>query len=174
MNADLRLFYALEIPESLRDKLEQLSFAADKKKWKPVKRHQLHITLAFMGSVKDSDIDQVIEAGNLTAELFSPVPIKIEDTGKFPFRGDPRVWFARVVSPELCKLAVYLQKQLMPLVDNRQFRPHITLARKKSGYSRPKQKKIRADWLADSFVLFKSILTDKGPIYEALERFELV
>jgi 2'-5' RNA ligase len=173
MSADLRLFYALEVPDALREKLEKISYAVDQKKWKPVKSHQLHITLAFMDSVKNSELEQVIGAGNTVSKLFSPVSIKIENTGKFPFRGDPRVWFARVVSPELCEMATYLQHQLAKWADMRKFRPHITLARKKSGYSRPKPKKIRAEWQAESFVLFKSTLTDKGPIYEVVERFDL-
>lgn len=173
MNSDLRLFYALEIPEPLRARFEKLSLTVDRKKWRPVKKHQLHITLAFMDSVKNSELQQVIDAGNKVSELFSPVSIKIKNTGKFPFRGDPQVWFARVISPELCEMATYLQRQLVKWADMRKFRPHVTLARKKSGYSRPKNKRICAEWQAESFVLFKSTLTNKGPIYEALERFEL-
>lgn len=173
MEKPLRLFFALEIPEETRRELEKFAVTLEKP-WHPVKREQMHITLAFMGEVAESALEEIVQTGEVAASGVEPFSLALSDTASFPESGDPRVLYARVDGGgALAVLAESLRERLGNLADQKKMKAHLTLARCRTGRARKILRKFRADWQVDSFSLFKSTLLEEGPKYELIKRFLL-
>ena len=174
MNNSLRLFFAVETPQEIRSELEAFSLGIDRKNWKLVKPEQMHITLAFMGEVPEEKLDEVMKIGERASAAFTEFPLEIVDTGVFPETGEPRVLYAKVVAERLVSLALALRTELGSFADQKKVRPHLTLARRKGERARKDIRKIRANWLVNSFTLFKSTLGDNGATHEVVKKFSLL
>ncbi|GAB4283011.1 MAG: hypothetical protein Kow0029_28850 [Candidatus Rifleibacteriota bacterium] len=170
MSEKLRLFYALEVPDDVKEELKRYCDGIDRKNWRVVKPDQFHITLAFMGEVDEKQLNRVIMAGE-KASAIDKFQLDIVDTGIFPEAGEPRVLYARVQSDEIMPLANVIREQLKDLCDMKKFKPHLTLARRKGDRPRKEIRKIRASWQADSLVLVKSVLSNYCARHEILKRF---
>jgi 2'-5' RNA ligase len=173
MSNSLRLFFAVEVPSQIKSELEAFCRGVDKEHWRAVNPAQLHITLAFMGEVPEDALEKVIAAGKAAAGQVKPFTVELCDTGVFPESAEPRVLYAGVNAPEISSLAAFFRDELGSLTDQKKFRPHLTLARRRAERARKDLRKIRADWLVSSFTLFKSTLTDSGPRHEVVQSFSL-
>lgn len=130
----MRLFFAL-IPDP--DLEENLSQIQDKLNldaaWTRIPLHQWHLTLAFLGDVADYQIPKLIEL----LEDF-PLPWEIEEArGGFPSQlptQKPKVFaWEWEKYPDVQKLHVELKRELKFIgieLEDRKFRPHISLYRK--------------------------------------------
>jgi len=127
-----RLFIAVPIPVKMKDKLLSLKLNIPGARW--VDRDQLHLTLKFIGEVKDQSLNDIRD--NLSEILMEKFLLKIKGVGFFPPGNSPKVlWAGLEKQPELTRLRNKIDTNLNSLGIKRgggKFRPHITLARLKS------------------------------------------
>ena len=130
----MRLFVALDLPETvrreLRELIEQLRKLCPDARW--VRPEGIHITLKFIGQVdpaKTALISQALEP----IRSDHPVEMQFRGIGFFPNKRRPRVAWCGVEGPlNLAKLAADIEEAVEPLGitrESRAFTPHLTLAR---------------------------------------------
>jgi len=130
----MRLFTAIEIPDEVRSALRAvLAYLRPlaNLRWSPVEN--LHITTKFIGEWPEARVAELRSA--LRQVAMAPIEIAIRGLGWFPNQKRPRVFYAGVESPpELGALAVATERALASIgvpVEDRPYRPHLTLARVK-------------------------------------------
>ena len=172
----LRLFIAVDLPETIKENLESMSFGIPGAKW--VRPEQLHLTVRFIGEVDGAlfhDIKNIL--AEVSAASFS---LQLKGVGYFPPRGAPRVlWVGLEKSEPLLLLRKKIDLRLLRVgvePEGRKFSAHITIARLKNS---PVQK--IANFLSgnglfsqepfqvEDFKLYSSILSPKGA-YHKVER----
>jgi RNA 2',3'-cyclic 3'-phosphodiesterase len=130
----LRLFVALDPPESARLSLARLCNGVPGAKWVPPE--QFHLTLRFIGEVDESTFADISDA--LATISVAPFSLRLRGVGHFPPRGAPRVLWAGVDdgAPTM-RLHTKIETRLQRLglaPDSRKFAPHVTLARLKNAH----------------------------------------
>lgn len=176
----MRLFIAVEVEDGLRDKLVGLQTRLLEPAVKLVERQNLHITLKFLGEVPDEQVAAV--RGALRSVKSEPFEVEIGGMGTFPPDSQRiNVVWVDCKGP-LAELAAKVAEALKPLgfePGERGFSSHLTIARIKQ---RPKELAKRVEELKDTeigrqlvdcFILKRSTLTPKGPIYEDVEVYKL-
>ena len=190
----MRLFVALDIDESIRQKMVRFmegvhGFAPDVR-W--VKPDSLHLTLKFIGV--RSDVDEIKHA--LSQIQAVPIEIVFRSYGFFPTPKSARVFWVGIHSEEaLSVLAKTVDEALVALgvaKETHAFSPHLTLARSGSGMPRRGkegrhnrnfqhlQEKLEAlsapefgTMTAREFFLYQSQLSPKGSRYTKITGFAL-
>ncbi len=174
----MRLFYAVFLPQALQEALrEAQSRLAPFKGWKPVPPHQFHLTLVFLGEVREEFLPELVALGARVGRTHPPFRACLRGTGYFPNEGTPRVWFANAQGEGFSPLAEALRAGAVDLglsPDAKPFKPHITLARRKAPAPRVGPVLFGQAWWVDHFALVRSELRPRGPIYTILERFPLL
>lgn len=131
----MRLFVALDIPDTVREALTALSrdlrkLSSSDTRW--VRIDGTHITLKFIGYTQPEQAE-LIRAALSSVRVDGPVEMQFAGLGFFPNPRRPRVLWAGVAGgPELRALAAAIEAQLEPLGvprEERDFNAHITLAR---------------------------------------------
>ncbi|MBP0582509.1 RNA 2',3'-cyclic phosphodiesterase [Labrys sp. LIt4] len=174
-----RLFTALEVPPIIGMKLSTLRGGLPGARWIDVENY--HITLSFIGDIDDGLARDVAEA--LDGVRRPIVDIVVD--GLDAFGGSrPKSVHARVLpNPALMELQAVQERLLRRLgvpIENRQYTPHITLARLRSEATA----RLTADWLAlrgggrlsftaERFVLYSSRDSVGGGPYIVEEAYEL-
>lgn len=180
----MRLFVAVTPTEEIREKLRrvmaELKPLAGGPRW--VRGEGLHLTLKFLGDVKDDRLGAIVGAlQQVRAE--SEVELRFRGLGSFPKHQPPRVLCAGVAAgEELAALAAAIEARLEALGfarEDRQFAPHVTLARIKS--REPVENLMRAvtafasydfgAMVAREFHLFRSTLKPSGAEYSKIATF---
>jgi 2'-5' RNA ligase len=182
-----RLFAAIKINLE-KNSVEKISgfrqiLKNEQIKW--VEPENIHITLKFFGDTEISQIKQLSTVFKSVAKQFSPFEIKLEKLGFFGSIHSPRViWIGIKNTVELVKMANLIQLKLVPLgyeKEEQEFKPHLTLGRMKEI---KKQDTFRQLIEANSGLflqnvnvsdlkLYESILQNKGPIYQVIEKYDL-
>ncbi len=179
----MRTFIAIELSEEIKNELAQiqarLRYAGADVKW--VEQQNIHLTMKFLGEVKEDRIEEVVSALNEVAKESKPFEAIIKDLGVFPKLEFPRVvWVGLERGAEESKaLARRVDERLEKLGfqrESRPFSPHLTIGRVRSPKNKAALKeKIMATSIekvlsqrVDSIILFKSELTSQGPIYSKL------
>lgn len=139
-DAPARLFYCLDIPEAVRRAAAHLQ---DKLRYTDAhlsfpKTRDMHLTLVFLGYVPESQIASFSEGLHTVASAIPPFELTYAGIGAFGPPRHPRVIWVGV--PETPRALLELQEGLAGLarslgiaIEDRPFRPHLTLARIKSG-----------------------------------------
>jgi 2'-5' RNA ligase len=190
----MRLFIGVELPDDVRraaalvsDKLRRRVDAAAPKaaiRWVP--SENLHITLWFLGEVRDADLQRVRDVVE-TPFAVPAFTLRLGGGGAFPPSGDPRaVWLGLVEGREaLTAIYAELAARLGRLgftPEKRPYSPHLTIARVKDihrGDGVPVRGAIAAvpddigSCTIRSITLFRSRTSPKGSQYEALMRVPL-
>ncbi len=174
----LRLFVGVDIPYNQElDTLVKLvkSSGAD---LKPVDPENMHITLLFIGEVPESSLDDVKSA--VSSVVFPRFTVRLAGLGAFPNAFRPRVvWVGVREGQETLKsihdqLVKNLKARGIRPEDEKEFSPHLTLARVKGSVGSLPQLIMKYHDFevgtkeVSSIKLFKSTLTPKGPIYDVL------
>lgn len=183
----MRCFIAIELNENIKKGLgslmEQLMPFAPDLKW--VRPENLHITLKFLGEVKEEKIDKIKKTLDEVGRSCRPFKIKMKGMGQFPEKKKPRVIWAGVEDSEgLFSLQKEVEKSLSRLgfkEEEREFTGHITLARIKdpSGMERlldrlsAFKEKDFGLLEVEEIVLMKSELRPDGARYERIGVFKL-
>ncbi|MDE1174933.1 MAG: RNA 2',3'-cyclic phosphodiesterase [Parvibaculaceae bacterium] len=130
----IRLFSALEIPDSAANRLALLQGGLEGARW--IGRESFHITLRFFGDVPEdvaADLDEAL------AETESGCfDVEIEGTGEFGHDKPRALWAGVRLSPALLQLQgrhESVSRRLGLSSDKRKFMPHVTLARLNAHFS---------------------------------------
>jgi 2'-5' RNA ligase len=186
---------ALEIPEDVRQNLEalenewrsneQTQVLAAKMRW--VRPENLHVTLKFIGEIPGEKLD-AISAALRVVHTDSRVDLKFCGLGCVAGKDSGVFWTDIEPVASLKPLASDIDRYLQPLgirPENRDFHPHVTLARFKDRHLLSQLRKVidakttHADGLrsdfgsmrAHEFQLMQSKTISTGPIYSKLESF---
>jgi 2'-5' RNA ligase len=180
----VRLFVALHIAQEIRDAITSLvgELKSLDESWKWARTENLHVTLKFLGEISPEKLQGVKETlRGVPAEF--PFLLKFASLGFFPSERRPRVlWVGLDAPPGLAKLANAIEESLAKIgiaPEEREFSPHLTLARSKEGGISPnlseaiaRHKKGRfGEMTAASFHLIESKLKSAGAEYTTLESF---
>jgi 2'-5' RNA ligase len=167
-----RLFFALWPDDGVRARIETATAGLAVRQGRRVPSENLHITLVFMGSV---DASARIYAEAVADDLRAvSAELRLDQLGYWP---GPRVlWLgASRVPPELRRLQLLLQQGIARTgmeLDDRPFKPHMTLMRKVSPAPRlPTLEPI--DWPIEQFALVESVTRSAGAVYRVLRLWEL-
>lgn len=186
----MRMFVAVVPPDEAVEHLDEFLAvrrgAADFR-WASV--DQLHITLAFLASVEERRLDELVERLERAAARRTPFRARVAGGGAFPNVGRARVVWAGVelderARTELARLAASARAAASRsgiAVDGQRFRPHVTVARLKrpeevSSWVRLLDAYAGPTWRVDRFALVASYLGEgpRGrPRYEVVEELEL-
>jgi 2'-5' RNA ligase len=178
----LRLFVAIEIPDPVKDTVEE-AFAPwretfPKARWVP--RENMHVTMKFLGRTWPRLVDWVpaeVEAAALDVPRFRA---RLQGVGSFPSAKRGRaLWAAFEDAEPITGLAAEIEDALTDEfpAEKRPFHPHLTVARSDpplklpSAYTATELES--GEWEVDHVVLFRSHLGRPAPRYEPLERFTL-
>jgi 2'-5' RNA ligase len=190
MSKTTRTFIAVAVPEALGQKLARLQvlLAPELPGVRWVAAQPFHLTLAFLGDVADTDLNDVCGATAAAAGAHEPFELRLEALGAFPTAARPRVIWVGATGPGVAPLAA-LQIAIARAVrtagyppDDDRFHPHVTLGRFKPGRGRAldatAQVKHYQTWSPGSFtvseaVVFASTLSPDGPAYAPLGRAPL-
>jgi 2'-5' RNA ligase len=167
----LRLFFGLWPDRALRLSLADLAGRVLRGvDAKPVTDTQYHLTLAFIGSVAESQLPEVVAAAS--GIEFAPGRLRLDQLGYFP--RSKTLWLGPSETPaELVELAQDLNGALSAAGlpgDRRPLRAHLTLARKVA--RPPRLGTVPAlDWPWQAFHLLSSDTRPTGAVYTVLQSF---
>ncbi|NMB71940.1 MAG: RNA 2',3'-cyclic phosphodiesterase [Bacteroidales bacterium] len=157
--------------------------SAEKIAW--VDLNNVHITLFFLGETDPAIADTLSHGLETIASGHRPFSLQVKGLGYFGSRSSPRVLWAGISEN---KPALQLQKEVKALVtahgfvpDERDFHPHITLARLKYLNHPEKLHDLVAEYRntffqempVDQMVWMESQLTPAGAVYRPLRAFPL-
>jgi 2'-5' RNA ligase len=187
----MRCFIAIDISEQIRKGLvnlqNELRGKADIRKGdvKWVEPEAMHLTLKFLGEIKD---EQAVDVCNITGDVagrHQSFELDVEEVGHFGGASARVLW---VSAGQNCDELLQLQEDLEQQLDlagwpreARKFSAHLTLCRVRSSKAgttlvqliQPyKDLKLGAT-PADSVCVYQSELTPKGPIYTVLGNYRL-
>ncbi|HEX3483804.1 MAG TPA: RNA 2',3'-cyclic phosphodiesterase [Micropepsaceae bacterium] len=175
----IRLFVALELPETLRDRLAALEGGVPGARW--ATGEQFHLTLRFVGEVDENvahDIDDAL--AGIRAPRFT---LELAGVGEFGGKKPRALWAGVRANDALLhlqkKIETALQRIGLP-AEERKFSPHVTLARMRGS---PREKVVQflthnslfasGPFPVDRFVLFSSHLGSGGSVYHAERTYPL-
>ncbi len=185
--ADLRLFIAAEITDEMRSKLggliEGLSSPADGVKW--VRPRSIHLTLKFLGNVREEDLGSVKKTGEEGISGFKgidDISLTVKGLGTFPGGNTSRarvIWVGLDGDVErMGSIRNALEEAFAKIgfpKEERDFRPHLTLGRVKGRASGGMIDKIESmkdivlgDIVVSGLHLFRSDLKPTGAVYTSL------
>jgi len=181
----MRLFFGVDLPASLKEKIHRFLSPQRKKfnslKW--VEKENLHITIKFLGEVKEERLSKISEQITNAFKGLRNFELTLGDFGSFPEKGGLRVLWIGVDSgaEEMKKIHKILEKALSKLGfenEKREFVPHLTLARSRKNskldFRELGLKKLQLPpFTVKEIVLFESILKPEGPIYKKIKIFNL-
>jgi 2'-5' RNA ligase len=187
----MRCFIAIDIDDQIRKGLSDLQDELRKKvdirkgdvKW--VRPELTHLTLKFLGEIKD---EQVVEVCNITKDVASRhkrFELDIESVGQFGGRSARVMWIGTGQgSDELLQLQEDLEQQLdiagWPK-DTRKFSAHLTLCRIRSSKAGYELSRLSGQYQAYKLgtmpaydvSVYQSELTPQGPIYTTMGSYAL-
>ncbi|MFD2367013.1 RNA 2',3'-cyclic phosphodiesterase [Pseudoduganella sp. GCM10020061] len=152
----VRLFLALWPDEAIRQRLTEWR---DAWRWPnhaaPVADAKLHLTLNFLGSVEEERLPELVAGFEVP---FTPFEVEL---------GRPVVWHQSIavleplaIPPELIELHARLNERVAALglpVEERAYKPHVTMARR-AGNATPPQGLEALRWQVDGYALVQSKL----------------
>ncbi|MCL2701126.1 MAG: RNA 2',3'-cyclic phosphodiesterase [Phycisphaerae bacterium] len=181
----LRTFIAVELDVPILAGLVraqgELASVGGKINW--VARANLHVTMNFLGDVADEAIAEVCRRMAAAAGRVEPFEFAVRGLACTPSHGPVRMIWGLVDDPSglLAVLHDELANQFASMglrQENREYRPHVTLARVKY-VENPARLRGAVRAFADTefgaqhgeeLVAFTSTLTKEGPIYAPLAR----
>lgn len=185
----MRLFVAIDIEPHVRVRIKQiqnrlaqtLDLSDKQVKW--VHPEQIHLTLKFLGDVKDKLLTQVCDVVKRTASEFECFDFEVRGLGAF---GRPArvVWAGMSACPPMMQLQTELESRFAELgwdPESRPFAGHLTLCRVKNVSAgrvladavEPYQDETLGQVSVTEIVLYQSQLTSAGPCYTAVCRAAL-
>jgi 2'-5' RNA ligase len=185
----VRLFAAIDLDDDALKAIAVLQQRILKtlgagRSFKTVDSTQMHLTLAFLGEVAESDSAPVIAALSSNIEIH-PFAAAFQALGVFPPRGAPRVLWVGVKegARELVETQLEVAHRVEAAgvtLERRPFHPHLTLGRWRDSRSPDRKRALSADpggaiakTDVDHVTLYRSRLTQAGPVYTPLTRANL-
>jgi 2'-5' RNA ligase len=190
MRETTRTFIAIPVPESVGERLARLQAELSPEipgcRW--TASSPFHLTLAFLGDVRNRDLNELCRAVTAAAEPFERFELQVTGLGAFPSPRKPRVVWAGATAAdpaplnELRAAVVQAATRAGSRSDDPRFHPHFTLGRIRSdrgaGCDLTEILQRRQSWSAGWFpvvevVTFASTLGPGGAVYAPLGRARL-
>lgn len=133
-----RMFVAVVPPGDVTEHLDEfLALRRDAASFRWAAVEQLHLTLAFLASVPDRRLDDLLERLGVAASRRTPFATRVAGGGAFPDVARARVVYAGLAldadaSSSLERLAAGVRTAAATSgieIDGQRFRPHVTVAR---------------------------------------------
>lgn len=187
----MRCFIAIDIDDEIRAALgelqQELAGAADigKSDVKWVRPEAMHLTLKFLGEIRDNEVVDVCKIAKNVAAQHSRFQLTVAEVGCFGGRSARVLWVgAGLDCPELSALQADIEDQLDEAGwarESRKFSGHLTLCRirnTRAGVALAKMTEQYKDFdlgtmRCDAIRVYQSKLTPTGPIYTALGEYRL-
>jgi len=184
----MRVFIGLDISSEIRDRIgetmERLRHLAPDARW--VRTESLHVTLKFIGEAPENKVLEIQETlKQIKAAAFE---IEFKEAGFFPNPRSARAFWIGIHAPAaLPQLAATIDQKLEKIgiaVEEKPYKPHLTLARAKSGrlarcfeilqqHLHPADPMQFGTMIAREFFLYESELLRGGARYTKLRGFSL-
>jgi RNA 2',3'-cyclic 3'-phosphodiesterase len=183
----MRLFVALPLPDQAREAIAPMlaagAKATDAVRW--VNGDNLHLTVKFLGEAPPDAAESIARVLETATRGTPALPVTIADVGGAPNLNRVRVlWLELVAPPALELLAHAVERACERLgfpLEQRVFRPHVTLGRVRDGQrvgaslvTRLQELKPDIGFVLDSLVLFSSRTGPAGAAYTPLASIPLV
>lgn len=182
-----RIFIAINFPQDTKKRMRNLQ---EKWAYLPVrwtKEASLHLTLVFIGYVRDEEIAEICRITKEVVQKYEPFSLEFNRVCLGPPNRPPRmIWIEGERNKELADLKSDLEKNLLNSgetafnrVETRVFRPHATLARIRQFEWRKLSEKPKIDEKisitipVNSIEVMESQLKQDGAEYIAFESVEL-
>jgi len=187
----MRCFIAIDIDEKIREGLailqNKLQGDADVKKGdvKWVDPDAMHLTLKFLGEIKDDQLAGVCNITKDVAGRHKNFELEVESVGCFGGRSARVLWVGTGLDcKDLLQLQDDLEQQLASAgwpPESREFTGHLTLCRIRNSNAGLKLAQLTEKYKdyklgtmpANSLSVYQSDLTPKGPIYTLLCNYKL-
>ncbi|UCG56862.1 MAG: RNA 2',3'-cyclic phosphodiesterase [Phycisphaerales bacterium] len=187
----MRVFVAIDIDEEIRKGLSDLQGELQSKvdikksdvKW--VRPEAVHLTLKFLGEIKDTQVVDVCNVVKDIAARHQDFELNVETVGSFGGKSARVLWVGVGQGcDELLRLQADLEEQLSLAgwpKESRKFSAHLTLCRirnPRAGFKLAQMTENYKDFKlgsmsADSLSVYQSQLTPQGPIYTLLGNYSL-
>ena len=161
-----RIFAALPVPDEIAERVTPLMKGVPGAAWRP--RENLHITLAFYGSVRETVETELDHA--LDRVRVPPFEIQLEGANHFGKAEPHSLWLKVSEPPELVELARQCRKAGQSVgieMEKRHYRPHLTLA-----YIRGQTDPRRIERFEQRLALYRSkpFIVDRFHLYSSWDR----
>lgn len=181
----MRLFFAIELPPDVQAALGRLKPKDDNRDYRWSDPALMHVTLAFLGEQPDAQLVVLEDVGKAAASASGRASLRLGSAGSFGSHRAPRVlWVGldgdlEALSHLQTRLDAGLHEAGFP-VEDRPFRPHVTLARRREtarggppvGWP-PQDRPSHTSFTIDHLTLFQSRLSPRGPTYTPVFQFPL-
>ena len=172
----MRIFISIDMPEEVKREIKQIQDKLLDFQGKKTEQENLHLTLKFLGEVDEKKIENVKR--RLKEIKFNQLETEIDSIGVFSEKFVKIIWLHLTNCEESQKK---IDEALFGMFEKeKRFMSHLTIARVKKLDNKKKfledLRKIKIPeikFVVDNFRLKKSILEEKGPVYETLEEYEL-
>lgn len=175
----IRAFVALPLPPDLADALVPVQAAL--RLPRPVPAQDFHVTLTFLGEVREDVLDDV--DGALSALRLPAPPLRVTALGAFGGAHPDGVHAALAPDPVLDRVQAKVTQAIRSCgvgLDRRRFAPHVTLGRgpvADAAALAQAMGRLGALTLpaspARQMTLYRSRLRPEGPLYDALADYPL-
>lgn len=188
MAGTIRCFIAVDIPDlakrAIASALDPLRESMRDVKW--VEPANLHLTLKFLGNIKSSQIDHLIDilSGSLKNE--ERFLMNFSDLGAFPNPKNPKIFWMGVDKGQTRLRALAEKVEAACTLESfeketKPFSAHLTLGRVREGRKTPPLDRslelfhldLETPIEVDHVELYESVLRPEGPQYRSLSRFSL-
>ena len=180
-----RLFLGIPVSEEVKTKVQVFYDALQEigADLNLVSFDNLHFTVKFLGSVDDNKIPEIVEKMNDLVSTFSSFSLKLQGTGAFPSEEKINVIWIGLKDERLIAL-IKATNEVLDYIHQEDYAetvPHLTIARVKSAKNKKQLQKVLQKFqhqefggmLIDKIVLFESLLTPQGPVYQKVAEFLL-
>jgi len=188
----MRVFIAIDIDEEIRKGIANLQAEMQGKvdikksdvKW--VNPKNIHLTLKFLGEIKDKDTVEVCNIAKEAASRYKGFELNIETVGFFGGKSVRVLWVGTGNGSEnLLELQKDLEQQLDSAgwpAEKRQFSGHLTLCRIRNSKAGVKLAQVTEGYRdfklgsisVESVTVYQSQLTPSGPVYTVLGNYKLI
>lgn len=183
----IRSFISFETPDEIRDRMfefqSNLRESGADGRWEP--KEKFHATIKFLGNVDENQLPTIISTIEQTVKQFNSFEITYLQLGCFPNLNRPRVIWIGCENRDgtLAILKNSLDDMLLQYGferEEREFHPHVTLGRVKSGKGlnnlTPLLQSLTFEpsrFQCREILLMKSVLKPQGSVYSVLHKFLL-
>jgi RNA 2',3'-cyclic 3'-phosphodiesterase len=182
-----RIFIALKVNpgETLVNLVSSIKSGLINEGIKWINLDNIHITLAFLGDTEENMINILRSKLKDKCEGSGKFELMLQGTGLFKNYHDPRViWAGIEMSEKLTHLNAFVidaVREAVPGIEERPFKPHLTLGRIKFINNKPALeallKKFHETKIqrvpVNEVILYESILKPDGPLYNPLDIIKL-
>jgi 2'-5' RNA ligase len=182
-----RIFIAVKIDagKNLLNMISNLKTGLRDEKIKWTEIENFHITLAFLGDTQEDKIKEISKMLKSVCEGSGEFEMIVRGAGVFKNFNDPRIiWTGIEPSEKLNHLFGSIKSGLNAdgiFLEERNFRPHLTLGRIKSIHEIEAFKSLIAGYdnlelqkqEVKEVILYESLLFHSGPVYKPLGRFAI-